>query len=316
MDFILLGVSLPPLGAAGTLPPLFRSPHENTADIAGRTDCISPVQLTWRFKSGEKFDVSIAQDMQMEMKVFGNDVKTAANSVMTMEWVVNDVDTKAGTYDVTQTFKRMKMTMDAPAPVGKISFDSDAKEEPKGIAAQVAGSVKPLIGATFKLKMDGTGKVIEATIDEETKKAFTKTAQLNQLLSEDALKSLLAQAGAMLPEMPVKSGDTWKFVAELKNAGGTMKMDGTNTLDGIVKRDGKKLAKIDQVIKIEMKPQGAIKVSLKDQDTKGSLLFDIDAGRLAESSMVQKMTMAIDAAGMTVEQKLNITTQLKLTPAK
>lgn len=276
----------------------------------------SPIQLAWKFKAGDKLDLALVQEMAMEMNVLGMEVKTNMDMEMTMAWDVTAADKAKGTYDITQTFKRMKMTMEAPAPLGKISFDSDAKEAPEGLAASIYEAIKPLIGAKFMLTLDGTGKVSKVSVDEETKKAFEANPQLSQFLSEDSLKSVLSQAGALLSEKPVKSGDSWDFNAEVKSQVGVMKMDGTNTLAGLIERDGRKLAKIDLESTIDLTPEGPIKIALKEQEAKGSLLFDIAAGRLAESTMVQKMTMGIEAGGMTIDQEINSTTRLKVMDAK
>ena len=310
-----LAVSFTSLAALCLLAAGVAAQDESAPDPSTVQTVESPIQLAWKFNEGDKLDLSIVQDMEMEMTVLGNEVKTKMNMVMTMEWAVNEADEK-GAYDVTQTFKRMKMTMDAPPPIGKIELDSDAKEKPEGLAATIYSAVKPLIGAKFTLAIDGTGKVSAVSVDDETKKALADNPQLEQFLSEDSLKTVLSQAGALLPAKPVKSGDSWDFETEVKSQVGMMKMAGKNTLAGVIDREGKRLAKVDLESTIELEPDGPLKLTLKEQEAKGSLLFDIAAGRLAESTMVQKMTMSIDAGGMTIEQTINSTTRLKVTEAK
>ena len=77
-----------------------------------------------------------------------------------------------GIYDVAQVIDRL--TMKTKTRTETIDYDSDSKEEPKGLTARIHQLLKNLIGIPIRLKMTARGEILNIDIpDEEAEKLRT-----------------------------------------------------------------------------------------------------------------------------------------------
>jgi hypothetical protein len=60
-------------------------------------------------------------------------------------------------------------------------------------------------------------------------------------------------------------------------------------------------------------PQVQMKVS--DQNSSGEILFDVAAGRLHSTKLEQNVTIDVTVGGQTIQQKIDQTIDVKVTPA-
>jgi hypothetical protein len=275
--------------------------------------------MRWKFQPGQQFDVQVTQRMEMEATLLDRPIRSVSETTMHLEWAVQAVD-QAGTADVRQTFRRVKMTMDMPG-VPAVEYDSASPDKPTGMARSLADQVGPMIGAAFEQSMTTRGEVLSVTPTAETLAQLEKTdgdGPAPAGISEESLKGLLNQTAAALPEHAVKPGDTWQGQAVTQSPVGALKMDVTYTFAGQEERDGRPLEKIDVEVKLSIEPgedPATIKVAVVEQESKGVMLFDAQAGRFVETNMHQKMTLATTVGDQEMRQKVAHATRMTVIPS-
>jgi hypothetical protein len=241
---------------------------------------------------------------------------------MDVVWKVGGVDAE-GVATVVQEFTRLQMKMDAPGGAG-FEFDSDSEEELAGIGAMMAPALKALAKSKFTVKMTDRGAVQDVDVTDETVEAFKKlpgAGQMGGVFSKDGLINMIKQGAHAFPEDPVKKGDSWtnKAAIEMPQIG-RMESDTKLTYAGPEVVDGKPLERMDIALTTKVTPkEGAAApapIKIKDQEATGFLAFDNVAGRLSHSSIVHNMTMEIKFAGNAIEQKMEQTIKVRLTPAE
>ena len=138
------------------------------------------------------------------------------------------------------------------------------------------------------------------------------------MFSEDGFKQMTAQGMLSFPEEAVTDGKSWTSTSESKNPIlGKQTLATDYTYQGTETRDGQELAKIatKMTMKFEPPADAPIKVEVKDQNTKGTVLFDEAKGRISESGSASKMKMQITAMGMTIDQDMTVDVKMTLAPA-
>jgi len=277
--------------------------------------------LRWKFAAGDEFDIVMKQNMTMEMEMPQADadddapaqppVNTSTDMIMDMTWNVESVAAD-GSAKMTQTIDRMRMDM-ALGPAGKAEFDTDSDEKPTGMAAMVAGMIKPMIGAPFRQTMGPNGKITEMEVPDAVKKGPIAGA----LGGEDAFSDMIRRANASLPSEAIDVGHTWVVPIELKSKIGQIEVKTTHTYLGSEQRDGRRQEKIGVKIDMEFGEGGigGAKVDITEQDNQGVMYFDNQAGRLTESQMTQKMTLEIQIGETAIKQKITTTMTMQVTPA-
>jgi Family of unknown function (DUF6263) len=271
--------------------------------------------LRYKFQVGENLNYQVEQKMAMKMDVGGQAQNIDMGQTLTFVWHVNQVD-RDGNAKMTQKIESVQMTMDTP--MGKMEYDSKSGKEMGGPFGPILNPImKALAGAQFSLDMDPQGKPSHVQVPETLLDQIKKTPGLQamgDMFSEEGLKRMVAQGGLVLPREPASKGTAWNDKAEIKMPFGTMKVDTRYTFDGPVMRQGKELEEISLKPNVTMEPGqgGAFAVKLKEQDASGKAYFDNTAGRLVESTTKQDMNMEITAGGMTINQKIEQTTTLKL----
>src|SRR5262249_18260342 len=101
---------------------------------------------------------------------------------------------------------------------------------------------------------------------------------------------------------------------DMKSPIGKMQIKTTYTYEGSVEKDGKTLALIGMrpMMTIVPDPNAQVEMKVKDQSAKGTIAFDVQAGRLTETNMNQVMNMEVNAGGMTIQQSIRQTIKMKL----
>jgi hypothetical protein len=300
--------------------------------IRSRTACIgllvavcvcAPAQaqttLRYRFKEGEKLNYLLEQKMKMKMTIQGRDITMDMTQTVNLSWNIQSVD-KDGTAKMTQKFDRTRLSLNGPG----VQFDYDSKDGkvPEGRIGMAMGPMlKAMGGLEITLTMDSSGRMKDVKVPDDFAKAVKQAgggAGLGDLFSGESLQRMISQAGLVLPKEPVSRGKTWEQKVELKMPFGKMNTTNTLTYDGSVTRGGKTLEviRLKPVIKIEADPKAPATLDLKSQDAKGTGYFDAKAGRLAETTLNQKMEMEINAGGQTITQNIQQDVSLKLQDGK
>ncbi len=272
--------------------------------------------LKWKFTKDKPFYQEMTTETKQEMKVTGMTINQNQKQTFYFSWTPKEKD-KDGNQVVTQKIEGVKI--DIVISGNNITFDS-TKEA--GASNPLTEFFKALVGSEFKLTLD---KDMKVTKIEGRKEFLEKLIQTNQqmkqllesILSEEALKQMADPAFAVVPDKPVKKGDTWKKESRL-NMGPIGSYENTHkyTHEGPDEKE-KKLYKIKVDTTLKYIPPGPnippnfpfkiTKADLSSKEAGGTILFDNEKGRVASSTMNVKLagTLSIEIGGMTSEVTLN-----------
>jgi uncharacterized protein DUF6263 len=270
--------------------------------------------LRWKLETGQKLNYNMVQDMTIGVAggPLGEQNMTI-HQVMNMIW--NVVDAKeGGDALIRQKFDRVQTKMTMP-PLGVIEYDSASDQAPVGLAAMLAPIYKALTEAEFELTMTPRGEIKDVKIPEkliEALKTSPNAAALGDLATPDGFKKMMSQSALVLPENAPQAGEQSATKVELSAPGGgkqivetTYRYDGTKDVDGV------NCAVFQPTLK--MAYEGENQPKIKEQESSGEILFNVEAGRLHSSKLDQKMTME-QGAGM--QMKINQTIAVEVKPAE
>ncbi|MGD9855807.1 MAG: DUF6263 family protein [Planctomycetaceae bacterium] len=266
------------------------------------------VQLRFKFKAGDVIRQKTTQEMKSAAEVQGQKINTSMNQVVNTEQAVESVDAD-GSARVRQKISRIRMSMKAPFGQG---FDFDSSDESVGKAPPVvANMLKQLAGAEFQASVSPAGTFTDITIPPELEQAL-KGAPGSPFGGggggggADSIQQMMGQSVTSFPEQPVSQGDSWSDDLSMKLQFGEMKIHRTSTYEGT---NDQGLHVINITMQLELVPgeNQQVRMTIKQSDAKGTLLFDNSQGQLVRSEVVQKMTMEASVMGQTfdtiVEQK-------------
>lgn len=263
----------------------------------------------WKVQAGDKFEVTMTQDMKQSVTVGDETVDVPNNLVMYMTWTVDSVDDKAVIH-MSQTIDRIRLSMQVSG-VGDVQYDSAATEEPAGAAKAIAEMFKPMVGVKFTQEMDNRGKVLAVQVPPEALKGLKSNPLVQQFFSNDNFKDMLRQAAPVLPDEAINEGYSWKNDTVNNTPVGKMSIAATYTYGGQqLAASGRSLDKFTADVKLAFEegvgPLGA-KIKILDQDNSGEMLFDQQAGHFVETRMKQTLTMQVTVGNTTVDQRIETT---------
>jgi hypothetical protein len=268
-------------------------------------------ELRWKFESGQKLNYNMVQDMTIG--VAGGplgDQNMTINQVMNMIWNVVEVNAEGGAV-IRQKFDRVKTKMTMPQ-VGVIEYDSASDQAPVGLAAMLAPMYKALTEAEFELTMTNRGEIKDVKIPEkllEALKNSPNSAALGDLTTPEGFKKMLSQSALVLPEKQPQPGEQSSTKTEVNlPTGGKQIVETTYRYDGTKDIDGITCAVFQPTLK--MAYEGDNQPKIKEQESTGEILFNIEAGRLHSSKLDQSMAME-QAAGMQMKLNQSIAVEVK-----
>jgi hypothetical protein len=273
--------------------------------------------LRLKYKKGDVNAYEMTQSMKMAQNVQGMDIDTTIKQTMELETKVEDV-LDNGNAKVVTKFKRVRMELEAPAPVGKVVLDSKDDQLPDNPVAKIMGGmIKTLAKVEFAATMTPRGETVDFKLPAELIQEFRNMpggAQLGDMFSEEGLKNMMSQSGIILPEAPVQKGATWTQKVNTKLPFGKMAAEMKYTYQGTETVGGKTLQKITFIpdAKIDADPAAPVSVKVESQKGSGTILFDNDAGRLQETTLQQVMEMTVGVMNLNIAQKLDQTVSMKL----
>jgi hypothetical protein len=272
--------------------------------------------LRYKFKSGEKLQYGLSQDMKMTMSVAGMDIEMKLKQLMDFDWDILKVDAQ-GNAQVQLKFGHVRLKLDSPT--GNAEFDSkkntEEPEDPVGkIIAQMAKALADL-EMTFTMTPDGEMKDIK--IPEAALKKLQAIPGADKIggdmLTPEGLSKMVG-GGLVLPKGPVSKGKNWTQKFSMKMPMGKMAGDMKYTYEGPAEKDGKKLEKIavQPNLKIVPDPDAPLQMKIKSQKEKGNVYFDNEAGRLVEFTNEGTMEVEVEAGGMAFTQNITQSATLRL----
>jgi hypothetical protein len=262
------------------------------------------------------------QKALMSNKVGQQENKTTLTQTIDMDWQAKEVGAD-GVATLAVTFRRIKSKIESA--LGSFDYDTkDPKAAGAAAASPVGTLVQALINAPFTCKMNPQGEISDVQVPESMVKAFRGAGPAAGMFSEDGLKQMILQLGLKVPKDTVAPGDTWSQRSDVPmQAIGTQRIDRTFRYQGPDPKAGKNLERIDLTTQVELRPdpklEGIKNVRTTAQEGKGTYLFDNSAGRVADSSVTEKLVMVgtVSAGGINIDvtNGNETTTTMKLVPA-
>jgi len=255
------------------------------------------VTLEWKLKKGDQFFVRSVSTFKQSLKTQNREMKQDVEITAILGFNVED---RAGENLVLKETVLGLTTKSA----GEAALLTD--EKIKGAVFTLTLSPKMEV-----LKLEGHDKLIDKLAGDDL--AVRKTLQA--ILGEETLKKSVRDILAILPDRPVKDGETWERVSETPFGPlGILKQTITYKLEGKEDVGGKKVSKISFTTALDFKagkadpslPFNVASGELKTEEAKGTLHFDDAAGRLvqAESKMTLRGRMILAVSGINIDSEL------------
>lgn len=280
------------------------APEEATPELKVRKPISSDGELKWKFTKGQQLDVNVEQSTTMAMSASGRDMNTVTSATNSLSMTIDNIDDK-GVASATSTINRMKLTTTPPFGP-KIEYDSAAEEEAEGVGAQFAGMLEPMIGKPMTQKMTSTGKIYDVEIPEEALEGMKSAGPgMGQMFSKRTFEEMVTKSSIEFPESGIEVGKSWSVAADINMGPMPVKTDTRYEYRGVADVDGKPYHIINASISMSF-PENPAGAEIKILKEKADLVyyFDGNAGRLAKTTLDQKVEMEIKVAGQEMKQTI------------
>lgn len=268
--------------------------------------------LRYQFKTGDKIRYRLENLTETSLRPMNREITSKIAQNQEMTWQVSAVGAD-GKARIKLTIDRWTMTSEGPG--GKFNLDSTnvEKDDDDPVRKNLASLIKALVAVEFAFSLSATGDMTDLVVPESILKAKGRE-QLGDLFSQEGLQRLLGQGGLVLPGAAVTRGKTWEQTMTTKMLLGQLKTRLSFSYGGQAARQGRNLELINLTthITLEGDPKADLKLTLKNQEGKGTAYFDNGRGRLVELTLDQTMQMEVSGLGQTAQQNLKQTTVLKL----
>ena len=301
------------VAAAAALPPAARGAEK--------------VKLEMKYLPG-KYLVSMAQDMDQEITVAGQEQQQKISSLMVMEMEVEKPDPR-GARKAKIIYKRIKQSMQ----VGAMSQEFDSADPAKASGPLAAG-FQPLVGAEITLTIDPNNQITDVSgldeiLDKQARDNPAAARTLRQMKKSmgKSLKDMVSLSARVLPDKPIAPGGTWNVETPVDAPMiGKMKIKQTCTLQKIERAARGRTAviavkgnlKSEKPTTTEMGPVRLV-VNKIDMTYEGTLRHLVELG-LAESSVTEMkgvFDMALTAPdGQSQPMAIKMTGTVKVTAKK
>lgn len=283
------------------------------------TDADAQAPLRWKFKLGEKLDYHMVEEMTLTTRGAPLDeASTPLRQEMDMTWTVVGVKGD-GEAVIEQKFHDVKLKMTGPRGE-KIEYQSGGDDTTASLAAMVAPIYDALTKGEFEFTMTARGEIKDVKVADEVLQALKNSpgaAMLGDIATAEGLQRMLAKWALVLPEKAPKPGETWRSSIKLKSPTGAEQIvESSHQYEGTKEIDGRTYAVFRPGLEITFSGKEGAPTKVKEQESTGEILFDIEAGRLQSALLKRGLTMDVTVAGQTVEQKVKQTVEVKLTPGK
>jgi len=275
--------------------------------------------LRWKFKQGESLHWTMdKQDVFSEVKD-ERESKTTVSQATEMSWTVKSV-AEDGSAEL--TLKIDRVVAKNRTPYGNFEFDSNAKKAAANpTEAAMQELMKAVVGAPFSCKISPSGALSDVRVPEAVTKLLADekkdAPEGESAMSDESFKKMFTSMSMPLPKEEVAPGKTWTQQAKFATPpAGSMTIDTTFRFVGPDAQAGPNIVRIDLESKYtpDLPPKNDVKVTIKTQEGKGSILFDTAAGRITKLSSSEKDERHISVMGMEIDLSKVSTTNLTLVP--
>lgn len=289
--------------------------------------------LRWKWHEGQVLRYRTTQELGWTMTGGQQDSTNEWTIIYEIRQEVTQVDAD-GIATVEQTYESANIiASDADEQVryNSMNKQDEAKKEHrliKPFAAFVDKTIVFKVGPEGKVhSLKGASKILDEALDatgESNPLMMGITAMFRATLSDESVRKGLEQQLRVVPDKPVKQGDTWSVKSEQSMPlVGALITEVEYELKRI--RPGRRAttALIEVAGEITQKESGgglvpALKVaSLDDSTVKGEITFDVTYGRIDKSTLEIAMTFKIElGAALKMEYKLKQRGDMQLLSAR
>jgi hypothetical protein len=273
--------------------------------------------LRWNFAPGDQWQVEFDQQSEVTTTIAGRPTSMTLATGMQVRWQVASVDER-GSAVVTQTFERLRMKLELPK-TGVVEYDSASDMQAGVDARAIADAVAPLLKAEMRFTMSPRGEIVSVDFDEHAEQALEKAQAarsaaapaMQSLYTKEGMANLLRQVAVQLPEDPVSPGDKWTTAATLKTPLGDVEQHTTYTLDD-PPADQPQIARIESVTSLKLSDDPKVQrvSTLRDQEQRGVLLFDVEAGYLLSAEVTQRLATSSAVKDTPVQVRMTSTQKM------
>lgn len=273
--------------------------------------------LRFKFKAGQTVRYEFIQSMKMNVQAAGRESETELTQTMELTWKIKSVD-EMGTTTIEQTIDRIAANIVGPA--ANISYDSAKPETAKQENPQAQQLVKlfgVLRGAQISQEVTALGEIKNVTLPQGLSDKLREVVAGgvgNVLFSEESLKNMSVQSGLRLPADPIAAGKSWENTIEIPAPPlGAIKTVNAYTLKS-TSPEGVHEIKVDGKMTLEKSEGIGAEITLDSEPITGTIHFDGKNGNIADSKVLQKFKMSINAGNQNVVQDLAQDISLKRIP--
>lgn len=224
-------------------------------------------KLGYRFQKDDVFRTKVVHLATVENKIKGTSQTTRTRTVSTRVWRIQEVDA-AGNITFDNIVERLEMWNHVEGRA-QVHYDSESGEQPPQDFAMPAASVGKVLAT---IKINPQGRIITRTNNQ---------AQFNPGIGDITVPFPPPE------QQPLKAGTTWSIPDELRmaTADGTIKKIQTQQQYRLVKVEAgvATIAVQTQILTPVNDPK--LQSQLVQKLQKGTIEFDVDAGRLIRKQM-------------------------------
>jgi hypothetical protein len=285
------------VGLVGLLP----SSWQLSADAAP-ADSTQSLKLQWA--TGKKYFLRMTMTQSTEMPSPGQPTPMEVSMEMTQQFTMSVVkENSDGGHDIEMEFGNLSARSRGAG--NEMSFDS-AKPAPEDANNPMAAMMRKFVGCRLKYVMgpDGTVQKIEGANEMITRlSAGAPEAEgfYKQMLSDDTLKQY-GSFSDMLPDHPVKIGDSWRSKKSIKIPTGNLTIDLQYTLKGPEDHLQHHCQRIDFDGTLSSE-NGNAAATIRDGKMSGQLWFDPALGMVIDNVSNQKFNVTANSMDMKMRLK-------------
>lgn len=285
---------------AGSIQAQLRAAMEGIPSPKFTATTREPVLLRYKFKSGERFEVTAGISMVINTQMGSRQVRIPTQMQMGISCEVEDISAE-GNARVNMIFNRIAMEIVGPARTLKYDSDVDRVPPPAEMKYLVA-----MLNQKVPCTVTPRGKISDVNLHfmREALNRAGAVALFSEV--EKTVNQSLQGSFIQLAEKPVSVGDAYD-AGEI-----TQKMKDIGTMTGIVRYEvlsvsgDKRNVLLKPIVQFKTDILPGSPVSIDSIDMDGWILFDCDRGNIDRSCAATIMKMSVSQNG----QKATVTTDM------
>jgi hypothetical protein len=252
-----------------------------------------PLLLRLPLLAGQEQAYCQGTDLRLRMDIAGKEVATAMNFEVTMDLRV--VAVKDGRADVDQTVRRLRLRLQNPRL--QVDYDSDQPDAPGGNVPAL-GAIAQLTGKTFRMTIDGRGRVSDVKLPGGVE------AALGEALGGGEPWRFFAQNLPHLPERPLPPGGSWECrTTLLLSQVGNVEVKVRNRVTQVT---GSKVEIAETLQPDTDRLELPRDTTLTVQKAEGSTVLDLATGSVVSSEIRLQMRLKGPQAGFATVSELDL----------